>query len=80
MMLSAPHLQAHTAFSTSSSIEDVVAEFPIFAFIFTKKFLPKIIGSASGWFMFDGITALPLATSSLTNSGVIFSGIEAPKS
>ena len=29
-------------------MEDVTAELPIFAFIFTKKFRPKIIGSASG--------------------------------
>jgi hypothetical protein len=30
--------------------------------------------------MFEGITARPLAISSLTNSGVIFEGIFAPKS
>ena len=32
----------------SVPIEDVVAELPIFVFIFTAKFLPMIIGSLSG--------------------------------
>ncbi len=38
-----------------------------------------IMGSTSGWLMFAGITARPRATSSRTNSGVIFRGITAPK-
>ena len=40
-------------------------------FIFTRNLRPIIIGSASGWLMLAGITALPAATSCLTNSGVI---------
>ena len=77
--VSAPHLVDHTIFSTSSSIDDEVAEFPIFALTLTKKFLPIIIGSASGWLIFTGKTALPSAISFRTNSGVIFSGRFAPK-
>ena len=76
IIVSAPHLQAQTAFSTSSPILDVTAELPILALILTRKFVPIIIGSASEWFMFAGIIALPDAISSLTNSGVIgFIGI-----
>src|SRR5581483_587929 len=71
IIVSAPHLHAQTAFSTSSSIVDVTAELPILALILTKKFLPIIIGSDSGWFILLGIMALPDATSCLTNSGVI---------
>src|SRR5690606_34166515 len=80
IMVSAPHLQAQTAFSTSSSILEVTAELPILALIFTRKFLPMIMGSDSGWLILDGITALPAATSDLTNSGVIYDlGVLAPK-
>ncbi|MNL47230.1 hypothetical protein D3C87_1700040 [compost metagenome] len=80
MMVSAPQRQAHTAFSTSSSMLDDTAEFPILALIFTRKFRPMIIGSLSGWLMFEGITALPAATSSLTNSAVMWLlGVFAPK-
>ena len=57
----------------------VTAEFPIFALTLILKFLPIIIGSDSGWLILEGIIALPLATSFLTNSGVISSGISAPK-
>ncbi len=45
--VSVPHFVAQTNFSTSSSIEDVTAEFPILAFTLTRKFLPIIIGSLS---------------------------------
>ena len=34
---------------------EVTAELPIFAFIFTRKFLPIIIGSLSGWLILFGI-------------------------
>ena len=46
--LSAPQRDDQTIFSTSSSIEDVTAELPILALIFTRKFRPIIIGSDSG--------------------------------
>ena len=69
--MSPPHLQDHTALSTSSSIDDVVAEFPMFVFILTAKFLPIIIGSLSGWLMLAGSTARPAAISERTNSGVM---------
>ena len=71
MMVSAPQRQAQTVFSTSSSMFDDTAEFPILALIFTKKLRPKIIGSLSGWLILLGITARPKATSERTNSGVI---------
>jgi hypothetical protein len=47
-MVSAPHRQAQTAFSTSSSMLDETALFPMLALILTKKFRPIIIGSLSG--------------------------------
>ncbi len=50
------------------------------ALILTRKLRPIAIGSASGWLMFDGMMARPLAISSRTNSGVTKSGIDAPKS
>ena len=46
--VSAPHSVAHWSFSTSSSIDEVTAELPMFALIFTRKFRPMIIGSSSG--------------------------------
>ena len=70
--VSPPHLQLHTAFSTSSSMVEVVAELPMFVLIFTRKLRPIIIGSASGWLMLAGITARPAATSWRTNSGVMW--------
>src|ERR1051326_8511692 len=69
--VSAPHLVAQRIFSTSSSIEDATALLPMLALIFTRKLRPMIIGSDSGWLMFEGIIARPLATSARTNSGVI---------
>ena len=47
-MLSAPQRQAQTAFSTSSSIDEVVAELPMFALIFTKKLRPKSLVHSLG--------------------------------
>ena len=49
------------------------------ALIFTRKLRPMIIGSDSGWLMLAGMIARPRATSSRTNSGVMTSGIAAPK-
>jgi hypothetical protein len=49
------------------------------ALIFTRKLRPMIIGSLSGWLMFAGMMARPRATSLLTNSGVMLSGMAAPK-
>ena len=46
--VSAPHFVAQRNFSTSSSIEELTAELPIFALIFTRKLRPMIIGSHSG--------------------------------
>ena len=68
--VSAPQRIAHTIFSTSSSIEEVTAELPMFALIFTRKLRPMIIGSDSGWLMLLGMMARPRAISSRTNSGV----------
>src|SRR4029453_19477847 len=73
--VSAPHFVAQRIFSTSSSMLDATALFPMFALIFTRKFRPMIIGSDSGWLMFAGMIARPAATSHLTNSAVISLGI-----
>ncbi|MNP06989.1 hypothetical protein D3C76_989960 [compost metagenome] len=76
--MSAPQRVDHTSFSTSSSMEEVTAELPMLAFTFTRKLRPIIIGSDSGWLILAGIIARPAATSSRTNSGVMFSGRRAP--
>ena len=77
--VSAPQRMAQTIFSTSSSMEEVTAELPMLALIFTRKLRPMIIGSSSGWLMLAGMMARPRATSSRTNSGVICRGIAAPQ-
>src|SRR5215813_3856096 len=77
--VSAPQVMLHRIFSTSSSIELEIALLPMLELILTRKFLPMIIGSDSGWLMFAGIIARPRATSSRTNSGVIDFGLAAPK-
>ena len=75
MMVSAPQRVAHTILSTSSAIDDVTAELPMLALIFTANALPMIIGSLSGWLWLAGITARPRATSSRTSSaGHAFAG------
>ena len=51
---------------------EVVAELPMFVFIFTRKLVPITIGSDSGWLMLAGMTARPAATSWRTNSGVMW--------
>ena len=79
MTVSAPQRIAHTIFSTSSSTEEVTAELPMLALIFTRKLRPMIIGSNSAWLMLAGMMARPRATSERTNSGVMCSGIDAPK-
>ena len=48
MTVSEPQRIAQIIFSTSSSMEDATAEFPILALILTRKFRPIIIGSNSG--------------------------------
>src|SRR3981189_19652 len=75
MTVSAPHLVAQRIFSTSSSMLDATALLPMLALIFTRKLGPMIIGSDSGWLTLTGIMARPAATSDLTNSAVISSGI-----
>ena len=77
--VSAPQRVAQTIFSTSSAIDEVTAELPILALILTRKLRPMAIGSASGWLMLAGMIARPRAISSRTNSGVMTSGISAPK-
>ena len=77
--VSAPQRVAQVIFSTSSLIDEDTAELPMLALIFTRKLRPMIIGSLSGWLMFAGMIARPRATSSRTNSGVMNSGIAAPK-
>ena len=49
--------------------DELTAEFPMLALIFTRKRLPMTIGSDSGWLMLDGMIARPRATSARTNSG-----------
>ena len=68
--VSAPQRIAQTIFSTSSAIDEVTAELPMLALIFTRKLRPMIIGSLSGWLTLAGMMARPRATSSRTNSGV----------
>ncbi|MNZ82324.1 hypothetical protein D3C78_1010190 [compost metagenome] len=63
MTVSAPQRIAQTIFSTSSAMEEVTAELPILALIFTRKLRPMIIGSSSGWLMLAGMMARPDATS-----------------
>jgi len=46
--VSAPQRMAHTSLSTSSAVEEVTAELPMLALIFTRKLRPMIIGSDSG--------------------------------
>ena len=48
MMVSAPHSVAQRSFSTSSSMDELTAEFPMLALIFTRKLRPIAIGSSSG--------------------------------
>ena len=68
-----PQRVAQIVFSTSSSMEDVTAEFPILALILTRKALPIIIGSDSGWLILAGMIARPSATSLRTKSASILS-------
>src|SRR5215213_5144766 len=79
MTVSAPQRVAQTIFSTSSDMEEATAELPILALILTRKLRPMIIGSISGWLMLAGMMARPRAISSRTNSGVTWSGMDAPK-
>ena len=60
--MSLPHRIAQISFSTSSYALDNTDEFPMFALTLTRKFLPMIIGSDSGWLTLFGIMASPLAT------------------
>ena len=48
MTVSEPQRIAQTILSTSSATDEVTAELPMLALIFTRKFRPMIIGSASG--------------------------------
>ena len=57
--VSAPQRVAHCSFSTSSWIDDEMAELPMLALIFTRKLRPMIIGSSSGWRMLAGMMARP---------------------
>ena len=73
MTVSAPHVVAHVSLSTSSAIDDVTAELPMFALTLTRKRRPMIIGSLSGWLTLAGMIARPAATSSRTSSTSQFS-------
>jgi len=46
--VSPPQRIDQSIFSTSSSIEELTAELPRLALIFTRKLRPMIIGSSSG--------------------------------
>ena len=48
MTVSAPQWMAQRSFSTSSSMLDPRAEFPMLALIFTRKLRPMAMGSHSG--------------------------------
>jgi len=61
---------AQVSFSTSSAIDEVTAELPMLALIFTRNRRPMAMGSDSGWLTLAGMIALPWATSSRTNSVV----------
>src|SRR5260370_665113 len=67
--LSAPHRVAQRIFSPSAERDDVTADVPMLALIFTRNLRPMTIGSDSGWLMFAGSTARPAAISSRTTSG-----------
>src|SRR5438477_524562 len=73
--VSAPQRIAQTIFSTSSSIEEVTAELPMFALILTRKLRPITIGSLSGWLTLAGRIARPRAISVRTSSASTFSRI-----
>src|SRR5215213_140946 len=53
--VSAPQRMDQRILSTSSSIEEATAEFPMLALILTRKLRPMIIGSDSGWLTFAGM-------------------------
>ena len=67
--VSAPQSVAQRSLSTSSSIDELTAELPMFALIFTRKLRPMIIGSSSGWLMLAGMIARPRATSAAHELG-----------
>jgi hypothetical protein len=68
MSVSPPHRVDHCIFSTSSSMEEVTAEFPMLALTFTRKARPMIMGSLSGWLTLAGRMARPRAISSRTRA------------
>ena len=61
--VSAPQSVDQRSLSTSSSIDELTAELPMLALIFTAKLRPMIIGSSSRWLMLAGMMARPRATS-----------------
>src|ERR1700748_1670195 len=73
--VSAPQRIAHTILSTSSSTDDVTAEFPILALILVRKLRPMIIGSSSPWLMLQGMIARPRAGLLATGSGGMTCGV-----
>ena len=77
--VSAPQRIDQTILSTSLATSLATALLPILALILTRKLRPIAIGSHSGWLTLEGMIARPRATSSRTNSGVTWRGIEAPK-
>jgi hypothetical protein len=77
--VSPPQRIDQVIFSTSSWMLEPSAELPMLALILVRKLRPMIIGSLSGWLMLFGMMARPRATSLRTNSGVISSGMLAPK-
>jgi len=73
MTVSAPQSVDQRSFSTSSSIDELTALFPMLALIFTLKARPITIGSSSRWLMLAGMIARPRATSARTSSASISS-------
>src|ERR1700743_2672603 len=77
--VSPPQRIAHVIFSTSSSIDEAAGGVPVLGVLLTRKLRRMIIGSLSGWLMLAGMMARPRATSSRTNSGVMYGGMAAPQ-
>ena len=66
--VSAPYFTEYCSFSSSSSMFEVVAEFPIFALILHLDATPMHIGSRFAWLMLAGMIIRPRATSARTSS------------
>ena len=71
--VSAPYFTEYCSFSSSPSISDVTAEFPMLELILHLEATPMHIGSRLAWLMLAGMIIRPRATSERTSSGDRFS-------